>query len=106
MVPTMSAGWWVSYILTAALLTFIYGFTTSPWLLLFLGPLVAFFGTGFFSGFGAVTAEIYPTSIRAIGQKEFPVVVGSVTILSLLFVGVNLLVDLTYGYLDPRIRYS
>jgi dipeptide/tripeptide permease len=33
-----------------------------------LGPLVAFFGTGFFSGFGAVTAEIYPTSVRAIAQ--------------------------------------
>jgi hypothetical protein len=29
------------------------------------GPLVAFFGTGYFSGFGALTAEIYPTSIRA-----------------------------------------
>jgi peptide/nickel transport system permease protein len=45
-------------------------------------------------------------AIRAIGQRDFPVVVGSVTILSLLFVGINLLVDLTYGYLDPRIRYS
>jgi sugar phosphate permease len=29
---------------------------------------VAFFGTGYFSGFGAVTAEIYPTSIRATAQ--------------------------------------
>ncbi len=29
---------------------------------------MAFFGTGFFSGFGVVTAEIYPTSIRAIAQ--------------------------------------
>jgi MFS family permease len=29
---------------------------------------VAFFGTGFFSGFGGVTAEIYPTSIRATAQ--------------------------------------
>jgi sugar phosphate permease len=30
--------------------------------------VVAFFGTGFFSGFGAVTAEIYPTSVRAVAQ--------------------------------------
>ena len=30
-----------------------------------LGPFVAFFGTGFFSGFGAVASEIFPTSIRA-----------------------------------------
>jgi sugar phosphate permease len=37
-------------------------------MLLALGPLVAFFGTGYFSGFGAVTAEIYPTAIRATAQ--------------------------------------
>ena len=58
----------VTYILTAALLTLLYGVTTNPWLLLVLGPVVAFFGTGFFSGFGTVTAEIYPTSIRAVAQ--------------------------------------
>jgi MFS family permease len=29
---------------------------------------VAFFATGYFSGFGAVTAEIYPTGIRATAQ--------------------------------------
>ena len=34
-------------------------------LLLFLGPFVAFFGTGYFSGLGAVVAELYPTAIRA-----------------------------------------
>jgi sugar phosphate permease len=33
-----------------------------------LGPLVAFFGTGYFSGFGAVTADFYPASIRATAQ--------------------------------------
>ena len=33
-----------------------------------LGPLVAFAATGYFSGFGAVTAEIYPTAIRATAQ--------------------------------------
>ena len=32
------------------------------------GPFVAFFATGYFSGFGAVTAEIYPTAIRATAQ--------------------------------------
>ena len=37
-------------------------------LLLVLGPFVAFFATGYFSGFGAVTAEIYPTAIRATAQ--------------------------------------
>lgn len=58
----------VTYILVAAVLTLLYGITSNPWILLVLGPVVAFFGTGFFSGFGAVTAEIYPTSVRAIAQ--------------------------------------
>ncbi len=43
--------------------------------------------------------------IKAIGQKDFPVVVGTVTILSASFVLINLVVDLLYGYLDPRVRY-
>ena len=58
----------IGYILIAAALTLVYSATRNVWLLLGLGPLVAFFGTGFFSGFGVVTAEIYPTSIRAIAQ--------------------------------------
>ena len=39
-----------------------------PTALLLLGPVVAFFATGYFTGFGAVTAEIYPTEIRATAQ--------------------------------------
>ena len=41
---------------------------SAPLGLLVLGPLVAFFATGYFSGFGAVTAEIYQTAIRARAQ--------------------------------------
>jgi MFS family permease len=58
----------VAYILIAAALILIYATTQSAAWLLVIGPLTAFFGTGFFSGFGAVTAEIYPTSIRATAQ--------------------------------------
>ena len=36
--------------------------------LLLLGPLVGFLGTGYFSLFGALLAELYPTSIRGTGQ--------------------------------------
>ena len=43
----------------------IYSGTREPMFLLVLGPFVAFFGTGYFSGFGAVASEIFPTSIRA-----------------------------------------
>lgn len=44
--------------------------------------------------------------IQAINQQDFPLVVGAVTIIALIFVFLNLLVDLTYGFLDPRVRYS
>jgi MFS family permease len=59
---------YVSYLLAAALLLGIYVTVRTPMLLLVLGPCVAFAATGYFSGFGAVTAEIYPTSIRATAQ--------------------------------------
>ena len=56
---------YISYLLIAALLIWYYGFAREPWILLVLGPFVAFFGSGFFSGFGAVASELFPTSIRA-----------------------------------------
>ena len=59
---------YVTYLLLASVLLPLYGSMSVPVVLLLLGPFVAFFGTGFFSGFGAVTAEIYPTSIRASAQ--------------------------------------
>jgi len=59
---------YVTYLLVAALLVPVYGATRNAGALLALGPLVAFFGTGYFSGFGAVTAEIFPTAIRATAQ--------------------------------------
>ena len=59
---------YVVYLLGASLLLPLYGSLSNPMLLLLLGPFVAFFGTGFYSGFGAVTAEMYPTSIRASAQ--------------------------------------
>jgi MFS family permease len=59
---------YVAYLLMAAVLLLLYASTRSALVLLLLGPCVAFFGTGYFSGFGAVTAELYPTRIRASGQ--------------------------------------
>jgi MFS family permease len=59
---------YVGYLLVAAVLLSVYVSIRSPAALLALGPFVAFFATGYFSGFGAVTAEIYPTSIRASAQ--------------------------------------
>jgi MFS family permease len=59
---------YVGYILIAALLVPLYAVTRDPWWLLLVGPLVAFFGTGYFSGFGAITAELFPTAFRAGAQ--------------------------------------
>jgi MFS family permease len=56
---------YVVYLMVAAALVPLYGLATSPVSLLLLGPLVAFFGTGFFSGFSALTAELFPTEVRA-----------------------------------------
>lgn len=54
-----------TYLLVAAILVPIYGVTSSPTLLLLLGPLVAFFGTGYFSGYAAIASEIFPGEVRA-----------------------------------------
>jgi len=59
---------YVAYLLAAAVMVFAYASTSSPVVLLILGPITAFFATGFFSGFGAVTAELYPTAVRATAQ--------------------------------------
>jgi len=54
-----------SYLLVAALLVPAYGLASTPLALLILGPLVGFFGIGFFSGFAAIVSEIFPGEIRA-----------------------------------------
>jgi MFS family permease len=58
------------YVMMAAALVPLYGLAPrhgEQWLLV-LGPLVGFFGTGFFSLFGAMLTELYPTAIRGSGQ--------------------------------------
>jgi peptide/nickel transport system permease protein len=44
--------------------------------------------------------------LDAIFQRDYPVVQGVILLTSLITVVVNLLVDLTYARLDPRIRYQ
>ena len=45
----------------------IYGATRDPQTLLWLGPVIGFVGTGFFSLFGAMLSELYPTNVRGAG---------------------------------------
>lgn len=44
--------------------------------------------------------------VQAIETKDFAVVQAGVTIVSVIFIGFNLLVDLLYGLIDPRIRIA
>jgi MFS family permease len=56
---------YVAYLLIAAALVPLFGMAETPFWLLVLGPFVAFFGTGFFSGFSAIASELFPTEVRA-----------------------------------------
>ena len=53
------------FTLSAALLIPLYAAARAQWLILILGAMVGFFGTGFFSGSALVGSEIFPTRIRA-----------------------------------------
>lgn len=43
---------------------------------------------------------------RAILSRDYPIVQGAVLVSATIYVVVNLVVDISYAYLDPRIRYS
>ena len=58
---------YVIYLLAAAALVPAYANAGETGLLV-IGPCLAFFGTGYFSGFGTVTSELFPTSVRATAQ--------------------------------------
>jgi ABC-type dipeptide/oligopeptide/nickel transport system permease component len=45
-------------------------------------------------------------AVYAIQGRDFPVVQGAVLVISLIFVLVNLMVDLLYAMIDPRIHYD
>jgi peptide/nickel transport system permease protein len=44
--------------------------------------------------------------IQAINFRDYPLIQGCILFISVTYVAMNLLTDLTYGYLDPRIRYE
>jgi oligopeptide transport system permease protein len=77
-------------------------------------PVVTFIGTdiGALMGGAIVTERIF--NIHGVGfqlyqgilRNNAPTVVGFVTVLVLVFLLANLLVDLLYAVLDPRIRYA
>jgi len=59
----------VLFMLCAAAIVPIYGqMARNPMVLLVLSPLLGYFGHGYFSMFGGLVAELFPTAVRATGQ--------------------------------------
>lgn len=77
-------------------------------------PVVTIIGLDFASYLsGAVLTETvfsYPgigtTILKAINHRDIPIIMGSVVFITFLFVFMNLIVDVLYGWLDPRIHYG
>lgn len=75
-------------------------------------PLVTVIGLIFAAllGGAVITEQVFNIPgvgrllIQAVARRDYPVVQGVVMIVAGLYVVINLLVDLLYGYLDPRLR--
>jgi len=79
-----------------------------------LTPVVTMFGLdlGYLLGGAVITETVFNLpglgqyTINAIATSDFPAVMG-ITVLAALFVAItNLIVDVSYAALDPRVRYS
>jgi ABC-type dipeptide/oligopeptide/nickel transport system permease component len=77
-------------------------------------PLLTLLGAqvGYLLG-GAVIVEFiynYPglglLTLEAVLRRDYPLVQAIVVVTATIFVSVNLLIDLSYGMIDPRIRYQ
>jgi len=72
-----------------------------------LGPMIAAVVTG-----TMIIEQIFGINgmgkhfVQSIGNRDYPVIVGVTLVYSVLLVIGNLMVDITYAWLDPRIRYD
>jgi ABC-type dipeptide/oligopeptide/nickel transport system permease component len=72
-----------------------------------LGPLFAALVTGTF-----VVEQIFGINgmgkhfVQSVGNRDYPVITGVTLIYAVFLMIANLLVDITYAWLDPRIRYD
>jgi len=77
-------------------------------------PVVTFVGLqyGFLLGGAVVTETIFALpgvgrlAITAINQRDYPVIQGVVLMVAMIFTMINLIVDVLYAWLDPRISYA
>jgi peptide/nickel transport system permease protein len=77
-------------------------------------PLLTVAGVqmGYLLGGAIVTEEVFTLPgvgrliLWAVFQRDYPLVQGTILFISVLFMLVNLIVDLAYALIDPRIRYG
>jgi peptide/nickel transport system permease protein len=43
-------------------------------------------------------------AVNSVSSRDYPVVQGAILVAAILFVAVNMFVDILYGYIDPRVR--
>jgi MFS family permease len=55
---------YIAYLVVAALVAPLYALASSALAVLLLGPIIGFFGSGYFSGFSVIAAEAFPTALR------------------------------------------
>jgi peptide/nickel transport system permease protein len=75
-------------------------------------PLITYIGLQFGNLIGGlvVVEKVFnwpglgTLAFDAIANRDYPVLQGTVTVLAVIIVAVNLLVDIAYGLVDPRIR--
>jgi peptide/nickel transport system permease protein len=77
-------------------------------------PIVTVLGlqTGYLLGGVVITEQIFGlpglgwTLLNGVYQRDYPVVQATVMLFAVTFVVINLVIDILYTYLDPRIRYE
>jgi ABC-type dipeptide/oligopeptide/nickel transport system permease component len=78
-----------------------------------LNPVITIIGLefGFLLGGAVIVESVFALPgvgmlmVNAIFNRDYPVVQGGMLVIAILFVLVNLLTDLVYGLVNPRIRY-
>ena len=77
-------------------------------------PIITIFGNqvAFVLGGTVIVEQIFRVpgvgflALDSINKRDYPLVMGTTLILGFVVVTTNLLVDLSYGFIDPRIRYN
>jgi peptide/nickel transport system permease protein len=67
---------------------------------------------GYLLGGAVVTEQVFTLPgvgrlvLESVQQRDYPLVQGTILFIALLFMLTNLVTDLLYAYLDPRVKYS